>query len=113
MAAPPPRRGPLAQRRRRVVIARSPSFDAILEAIKAHPARPVGLERAAYTYGGADGERRDQVWAMCPACGWYGLHVERLPNGRASVSCRNGTCTRDQILEALARALLERARSTA
>lgn len=87
----------------------SPTFQAVLKAIKAHPARPVGLELAAYTFGGPDGELRDEAWAMCPACGVYGLRVDRLKDGRAAVSCANGGCTRAEIYEALALALLEAA----
>ena len=85
---------------------RAPSFDAVLKALEVRGARLAG-QGPVYAFGGADGELRDEAWAMCPACGWYGLRVERLDDGRALVSCGNGGCKRDAILEALARALVE------
>ena len=86
---------------------RSPTFAAVLTALEARGTR-LGGNGPVYAFGGADGELRDEVWAMCPACGEYGFRVDRLENDRARVYCRRG-CRRDAILEALACALLERA----
>lgn len=64
---------------------------------------------APWAYGGADGELRDEAWAICPACGIYGLKVTRLPGGCARVSCGEGACRPDAILAALAESVLQEA----
>ena len=61
-----------------------------------------------FAYGGADGELRDEAWAMCPSCDYYGLRLERRDDGRALVSCRQG-CSPAVILEALAVAVITEA----
>ena len=90
----------------------APTFAAVLKALETRGARLAG-DGPIYAFGGADGELRDEAWAMCPACGWYGLRVDRLKDGRARVSCGNGGCHPEAILEALARALLDKAATEA
>lgn len=91
----------------------APTFEAVVKALEVRGARLGGDGGPVWAYGGPDGELRDEIWAICPACNWSGLRVDRLDNGRARVSCGNGGCRRDAILAALALALVERARSAA
>lgn len=91
----------------------APTFAAVLQALEVAPGRPHGLKAAAFVYGGPDGQLRDEAWGVCPACRWCGLWVKRLEDGRADVVCRNGGCSRDAVLEALASALLEKAKAVA
>ena len=87
----------------------APTFTAVLRALDALPRRPSGLQTTGYSSGDADGEVRNEAWGICPACSLPGLRVERREDGRATVTCGNGGCRRDVILEALAAALLEMA----
>lgn len=79
--------------------------------LRALDVRGVGLTTggAAWAFGGPDGELRDEAWAICPACGIYGLKVTRLDDGSARVSCGEGAERPDAILAALAEAVLEEA----
>lgn len=83
------------------------TYAAVLAALEARGVR-LGGDGPLYAFGGADGELRGEAWAICPACGLYGLRVDRRDDGRARVSCRQG-CRPQAILVALATALVGRA----
>ena len=87
------------------------TFKAVLRGIEARGTRLAG-DGPFYAFGGADGELRGEAWAMCPACGQYGFKVDRLGDGRARVSCKEG-CRQDAIYMALAAALVCAAKAKA
>ena len=84
------------------------SFTAVLRALELRGVRLGGPGGPPFAYAGADGEIRGQAWAVCPACGHYGLRVDRQDDGAARVSCRT-SCRPQEILAALAAAVAEKA----
>lgn len=82
----------------------APTFASVLKALQV---RGVGLTPggAPWAFGGPDGELREEAWAICPGCGFYGFKATRLPDGLARVSCR-GACRSEAIYAALAEAVI-------
>lgn len=88
----------------------APTFSAVLRALELRDVRlPAGprTRGPAFAYGGADGERKDEAWADCPACSSYGLRVDRQDDATARVGCRQG-CKPAVILAALMAGTVER-----
>jgi hypothetical protein len=84
------------------------TYAAILRALEVRAVPLGGRGGPPFAYAGADGEIRGQAWAVCPACGHYGLRVDRRDNGAARVACR-ASCRPQEILAALAAAVAEKA----
>ena len=85
----------------------SVTFAAVLAGLKAQGVR-LGPGAPPFAFGGPDGELRGEVWAICPACGSYGLRVDRRDDGRGRVACRQG-CRPETVVVALASAVAGRA----
>jgi len=84
------------------------TYTALLRALEVRGVPLGGPGGPPFAYAGADGEIRGQAWAVCPACGHYGLRVDRRDDGGALVSCR-ASCRPQEILAALAAAVAEKA----